>query len=119
MSRLAGLGGSTARQTAQAGQWKYSIPWTLRSIYESGLAGGRKAIGSSCFCEFESSLVQEFEPFQEFHDFGVPQLLLRDWLQISCQVTRKIVLYIIYFVYSLLSLVVGVVAVVVFLLLSC
>jgi len=37
------------------------------------------------FHEFESSLVQEFELFQEFreiHDFGIPRSLLGDWLWI-------------------------------------
>ena len=33
------MGGSTVRQLAQAGRYKYSVPWTSRSVYESGLAG--------------------------------------------------------------------------------
>jgi len=62
MRRCAGAG-STARQLAQAGQWKYSMPWMSCSFYRSGLAGGRNLFFffSSLFCEFESSLVQGFE----------------------------------------------------------
>ena len=40
------LGGSTARQIAQAGQWKYSIPWMSRSVYKLGLAGVRNLLFS-------------------------------------------------------------------------
>ena len=77
------LGGSTARQQAQAGRWKYSIPWMSCLIYEWELARGQEALGSSHFQEFESPLVQEFEFFWELCDFGVPWLLLRDCLIIS------------------------------------
>jgi len=56
------LGGSTARQPAQAGQWKYSMPWMLCSVYEWGLVG----IFLSLFYGFKSSLVQVFELLQEF-----------------------------------------------------
>jgi len=38
------LGGSTARQLAQAGQWKYSTTWTSCSVYEWGLAGKPAAL---------------------------------------------------------------------------
>jgi len=84
------LGGSTARQPAQAGQWKYSIPQTACSVYEQGLAVGQEAIGSSRFSGFQSSLVWEFELFREFglfwefcgickiREFGIPRLLLGD-----------------------------------------
>jgi len=37
------LGGIIARQLAQADQWKYSIPWTLCSVYEWGLAEGQES----------------------------------------------------------------------------
>jgi len=39
------LGGSTARQRAQAGQWKYCIAWTSCSVCKCGLAGG----GRDCY----------------------------------------------------------------------
>jgi len=69
------MGGSIARQLAQAVQWKYSIPCTSCSVYEWGLARVRvMAICSSHFHEFKSSLVREFKLFWEFckiHDFGV------------------------------------------------
>jgi len=64
------LGGSTARQLAQAGQWEYSIPWMSCSVYEWGLARRQ-----------ESSLFHELELFHEFgllhsefkhaHQFGL------------------------------------------------
>ena len=44
--------------------------------------------------------------FQGFCDFGVLCSLLWDWLQISHQVMRKSVLYVVCFAYSLLSVVV-------------
>jgi len=44
------LGGSTARQLAQGGQWKYFIPETNCSVYVRGLAR-----------EQEFSLLQEFQ----------------------------------------------------------
>jgi len=94
------LGGSIARQPAQAGQGKYSIAWTSSSVYEWALVGGQAFC--SLFHEFEFSLVQDFELFrefslfQEFHkigeiqEFWVPRSLLGDWLQISRQVVRKL-----------------------------
>ena len=63
------LGGSRARQLAQAGQWKCSIPWTPCSVYEWRLTGGQEGICSTLLHEFESSLVQEFEYFWEFREF--------------------------------------------------
>jgi len=38
------LGGSIARQLAQVGQQKYSIPWTSCSVYKWGLAGGQGSL---------------------------------------------------------------------------
>jgi len=64
-----------------------------RLVYKGGLAVGQEAFFYSLFRELESSLVWEFELFQEFClfqeswefceiceicDFWVPQLLLRD-----------------------------------------
>jgi len=54
------LGGSTARQLSQAGQWKNSIPWMSFSVYEWRLACGA-GVCSSRFQEFESFLAWEFE----------------------------------------------------------
>jgi len=76
-------GESTARQIAQDGQWKYSIPQMPCLVYEWVWFWGQEAICSSHFNKFKSSLVQEFKLFQEFSeilDFGVPRSLLRDWL---------------------------------------
>jgi len=68
------------------------MPWASGSVGEQGLATGWEAVGSSCFREFESSLVCELKFFQEFRflgelreickirKFGVLRLLLRDWL---------------------------------------
>ena len=36
------LGGSAARQLAQAGRWKYSIPWMSCTVCEGALAGGQE-----------------------------------------------------------------------------
>ena len=72
------LGGSTARQTAQVGRRKYSVPC---SVCEGGLTGRQK---SAHFHEFEFSLVQEFGLFWEFNeiqkicDFWSLRLLLGD-----------------------------------------
>jgi len=56
------LGGSIARQPAQAGQWKYSIAQTLCSVYEWGLAKGKEGDWLFGFSRsFESSLGQEFK----------------------------------------------------------
>jgi len=38
------LGGSTARQPAQAGQWQYSILQASCSVYKWGLAGGQEPL---------------------------------------------------------------------------
>jgi len=46
-----------------------------------GAGRGQEALGSSCFWEFESSLVWEFQLFQEFseiRDFEVLSSLFRD-----------------------------------------
>jgi len=75
MSKCAGAGREHSQTDSQAGQWKYSVPETSYSVYEWGLTGGQGAICSSCFHEFETSLVWEFDLFQEFseiHDFCVP-----------------------------------------------
>jgi len=37
------LGGSIARQIAQAGQCRYSIPWASCSLYEWGLASRQES----------------------------------------------------------------------------
>jgi len=65
------LGRSIARQLAQAGQWKYSMPQTSCPVYEWGLTGGQEALSLSAFCEFEPSFVWEFTLFQEIWDFEV------------------------------------------------
>jgi len=56
----------------------------------------------SRFHEFEYSLVWEFKllwELGEIHDFKVLQSLLRDWLQISRGVVRKIIFHMICFAY--------------------
>jgi len=58
------LRGSIARQLAQTGQWKYSLPYIPCSVYEWGLAGGQES--SLFFHEF--GLCCEFKLFQEFHE---------------------------------------------------
>jgi len=80
----------------------------------------QEAICSTCFLEFESSLVQEFNLFQELckiHNFQFLPSLLRDWLQICCRVMRKIVLYVVCFAYSLLSVLLSLLVVVIVLVL--
>jgi len=68
MSRVQELGGSTARQPAQAGQRTYSAPWTACSAYEWGLSGGQ---GAPSLCHaFESGLSWKFEFFWQFSLFG-------------------------------------------------
>jgi len=59
-----------------------------------GLGGRQVAISFLCFCEFESSLVREFEIFGEIPDFGVLQSVLGEQLQAGHQMVRKILLYI-------------------------
>jgi len=53
------LGRSIARQLAEDGQWKYSMPWTSSSVYKWGLAGAQEP------------LCHEIEPFCEFGIFSV------------------------------------------------
>ena len=61
------LGGSTARQPARAGQWKYSIAWTPCSVSAWGWPGGKRLAAPLHFHEifffFESSLGWESELF--------------------------------------------------------
>ena len=112
MSRCAGAGGSRARQLTQAGQWKYSIPWTSCSVYEWGLSRDRRlsalliSMGLnpllSRSLDFSRSFV--FFGILEIYNFGVLRSLLWAWLWISHRVLRKIGLYIVCFPYPLLSL---------------
>jgi len=44
MSRCAGAGREHSQATHQAGQWKYSAPWTARSVYKQGLARGQELL---------------------------------------------------------------------------
>jgi len=64
------LAGSTARQPAQPGQWKYSIPLASCSDYEWGLAGGQEAIGFLVLQEFKFSLLQSRNSFRSFTKFA-------------------------------------------------
>jgi len=79
------LGGSTARQPAQVGQWKYSITWTSHSVYEGGV--GQRAGCSQLFLfsgrlkpllnrssNFYGSLVSggSFEKFSKICEFVIP-----------------------------------------------
>ena len=110
-SRCAGAGREQSQTERQAGQWKYSIPWMSCSVYEWALARGQEAFCSSCFHEFESSVVQEFKLLWEFIffvcyakfskmcEFGVLRSLLGDWLWIGHWVVRKIVLCKVCFTY--------------------
>jgi len=68
MSRCAGAGREHSQTASQAGQWKYSIPWTSCSSLLIEVCWGA-GICSSLFHEFKSSLVQEFKYFQEFSLF--------------------------------------------------
>jgi len=81
----------------------HTIDVMLSLSVEVGWGAG---IFLSRFPEFESSLGQEFKLFWEFgvHNFRGSAVVLGDWLRISHQVVRKIVLYIVCFAYSLLSL---------------
>ena len=60
------------------------------------LARGQEAVCVWVFWVFESFLVQQFKLSGEIREFEVPGSLLRDWLQISCGVVRR--LYCMYFV---------------------
>ena len=62
------LGGSTARRIAKLANG-YNPYHRHHTQLMNG--GGQEALCSSHFCEFESSLVLEFEFFQEIQDFGV------------------------------------------------
>ena len=99
------LGGSTARQPAQAGQWKCSIPWTSCSVYEWGLAGGQE----SCFLvsvssnPLLSSSLHFFRNFHEIRDFLGPAIAAQGLTaNRSSDGEKKILLYIVCFSYSLL-----------------
>jgi len=96
--------------------WPVEIFYTtdvMLSLW-GGLAAGQEDISFSVFQESEISLGQEFQLYWEFslswefreicENLGGPWSLLRDWLQISRQMVRKMVLDTVYFVYSLLSL---------------
>ena len=64
MSRCAGAGRKHSQADSQAGQGRYSTPQRPCSVYERGLAGGRKGFFSFLiFQELESSLGQEFKLF--------------------------------------------------------
>jgi len=65
MSKCARAGRDHSRTDSQAGQWKYSTPYTYHTLYEWGL-DGVAGIFSLVFLEFIFSLVQEFGLFQEF-----------------------------------------------------
>ena len=100
------LGGSTARQPAQAGQWKYSTPWTSCSVYEWGLAG-EVGIYSffSLICAFKSFLVWEFDFLGEFckiHDLGVPRSRLRLTANCSLGGKKNCVVYSLFCIYIII-----------------
>ena len=83
----------------------HTIDIMLSLLIGSGQGAG---LWSSLFCEFESSLGQEFELIWEFslfqkfreicesHNFQVPRSPLRDWMQISHWVVRKNVVCIVF-----------------------
>jgi len=100
----------------------HTIDVTL--IYEWGLATGQEFF---CLISMSSNplLVRNYNSsgslgfWGNFAKFTIElQSLLRDWLQISHQVMRKIVLHIVSFAYSLLSLLLSLVVVLLFSLLS-
>jgi len=85
MSRGGGAGREHSQAESQAGQWRYSVPWTSCSVYGWGLARGQESfflvsmssnlllVGSSNFSRSSVFLLQEF---REIHDFQVLALLV-------------------------------------------
>jgi len=102
------LGGSTARQPAQAGQWKYFTPQMPCSVYEWRLARGQEAssVSSSLFCEFE--FFCEFGKIRELREIRESCEIHGRCSGTGCAighaVVRKIVMCITCFEYSLLLL---------------
>jgi len=70
---------SRARQIVKLANGNIPYHGSHAEFIDRGWPGGEES-GFSVFCEFESSLVWEFELFWECNDFGVLQSLLRDWL---------------------------------------
>ena len=73
------LGGSRARQLAKLANGNIPCHGHCARFMNGGWLGGRNLY--SCFYEFESSPVQEFKLFQEFHEiceFWALQSLLGD-----------------------------------------
>jgi len=50
------LGGTTARQPAQADEQKYSIPYTSCLVYKWGLVGGQESASSLSLASFTESM---------------------------------------------------------------
>jgi len=74
-----GAGAGREHSQTASSSWPLEILHTIDVMLSSRMGVGQGAgISSSLFCEFETSLVQEFELFWEFRDFRVPQSLLRD-----------------------------------------
>jgi len=104
------LGGSRARQTAQAGRWKYSIPWMLCSVYERRLAGVQQLFHEfSEFQEFgEFSEIQKFHEIREFCEFR--DCCLGTGWAVGDRAVRKVVLHIACFAYFVVVVVIMIIS---------
>jgi len=94
------LGGNIASQIAKLANGKIPYHKSHAEFMNGNWLRGSRLFSSSLVREFDSSLVWECEhfffppwEFGLFLEFGIPQSLLRDWLQIGHRVVRKIVLY--------------------------